>query len=103
MISDAWKTQVPSPDSMIGSLASIEAPKSLQYEGDDALLYAQALHDILWNEHKIEIPVIPFEGKIWIRFSIQVFNRLKDYAHLMETVPTIKKSHVLKMLKTLKT
>ncbi|MFM7156471.1 MAG: aminotransferase class V-fold PLP-dependent enzyme [Bacteroidota bacterium] len=103
MISEAWKTHVPSPDSMIGSLASIEAPKHLQYDGKDALLYAQALHDILWNDHKIEIPVIPFAGKIWIRISIQVFNRLKDYVHLMEIVPTIKKAQIIKMLKTLKT
>ncbi|MFN4917262.1 MAG: aminotransferase class V-fold PLP-dependent enzyme [Ignavibacteria bacterium] len=102
MIAEAWKTPIPSPDSMIGSLASIEAPKHLQYDGEDALLYAQALHDILWNEHKIEIPVIPFQGKIWIRISVQVFNRFKDYMHLAEVVQTIKKSEVKKMLKTLK-
>jgi isopenicillin-N epimerase len=102
MIADVWKTTVPAPDSMIGSLASIEAPKHLQYDGEDALLYAQALHDILWNEHKIEIPVIPFHGKIWIRFSVQVFNQFRDYAHLAETVSIIKKGQVMKMLKTLK-
>ncbi|GDX63345.1 isopenicillin-N epimerase [Chlorobiota bacterium] len=102
MIAEAWKTNAPSPDYMIGSLASIEAPKHLQYDGEDAFLYAEALHDILWNEHKIEIPVIPFAGKIWIRISVQVFNRLKEYMHLAEVVPTIKRSHVLKMLKRLK-
>lgn len=102
MIAESWKTKVPSPDSMIGSLASIEAPYHLQYDGDDALMYAQALHDILWNDYKIEVPVIPFAGKIWIRISIQVFNQLKEYIRLAEVVPTIKKSHIKKMLKSLK-
>jgi isopenicillin-N epimerase len=73
----------PSPDDMIGSLASLPLP-----DGDgrvsDSPLYADPLQDRLLQEFHIEVPVIPWPAppKRLIRISGQVYNRDEDYESL---------------------
>ena len=37
--------------------------------------------DVL-REHGIEVPVLPIDGKLWVRISAQVYNELPDYEAL---------------------
>ena len=73
----------PCPDDMIGSLASLPLP-----DGDgrpsESPLYADPLQDLLLEQFRIEVPVIPWPAppKRLIRVSGQVYNRDGDYEKL---------------------
>jgi len=68
---------------MIGSLASLPLP-----DGDarpsESPLYADPLQDLLLEQFRIEVPVIPWPAppKRLIRVSGQVYNRDGDYEKL---------------------
>ena len=43
---------------------------------------AQALRDLLLFEHHIEVPVVAFGERLWLRLSAQVYNEIEDFEHL---------------------
>ena len=43
---------------------------------------AVALNKRLFDEHRVEVPIIPFAGRLWARISAQVYNTLDDYRRL---------------------
>lgn len=47
------------------------------------------LHDRLFLEHRIEVPVIPFEGKTLVRVSMQVHTTLADVEKLARVLPRL--------------
>ncbi len=47
------------------------------------------IKDILWNEYKIEIPIVEWQGNNYIRSSIQVYNNKKDIDVLMNALVSI--------------
>ncbi|MBL7901925.1 MAG: aminotransferase class V-fold PLP-dependent enzyme [Bacteroidia bacterium] len=50
----------------------------------------EALQTLLYDKYHIEIPVIPFENKVFIRFSINGFNTSSDLDKLYEALKQIK-------------
>ncbi|HEY8601527.1 MAG TPA: aminotransferase class V-fold PLP-dependent enzyme [Thermomicrobiales bacterium] len=56
-----------------GQMASIPLP------GDDV----QRIKETLWDDHKIEIPVMQRDGQIYARISIQAYNRREDVDKLV--------------------
>jgi isopenicillin-N epimerase len=40
----------------------------------------------LWAEHRVEVPVLPFAGKTWVRISAQLYNDEGDYQTLIDAV-----------------
>ena len=40
------------------------------------------LHDYLWDTHRIEVPVMPFNDTLWIRVSAQMYNVREEYETL---------------------
>jgi len=48
-----------------------------------------ALKNVLFNEYKIEIPVMPHEDKVYLRYSIQAFNTQSDLDTLYNAVEDI--------------
>ena len=78
----AWKTTVGAPDAMVGSMAVVRLPGNRP----GTLEAAAAVHDRLWRDHRIEVPVIPFAGTLWIRVSAQIYNEMADYERLAEVV-----------------
>ena len=42
----------------------------------------EKLHDILYNEYRIQVPVLIHEGNSYLRYSIQGFNDQNDLNHL---------------------
>jgi isopenicillin-N epimerase len=80
----AWTGQsAPTPDSMIGSLASV--PISDGPAGEPSPLYVDPLQQRLWDQFRIEVPIHPFPAppRRLIRISAQAYNDLGDYQKLV--------------------
>ncbi len=50
----------------------------------------EGLQTLLYDVYRIEIPVIPFDGKVYIRFSINGFNTPSDLDALYEALKKIR-------------
>ena len=86
LLCEALGTSPPFPDSMVSALASVEidtgkevGPMSL--EGDP-------FHNLLLDEHGIQIPVMPWRhhGIRYIRISAQLYNHPDEYRYLAEAL-----------------
>lgn len=77
---DALGVPAPCPDAMIGSMASVP----IALDGSRA----DALHDLLLDRYKIEVPVIPWSAPkgVFLRVSAQVHNAPGDYARLIDAL-----------------
>ncbi len=80
----------PCPDSMIGTLAAVCLP-----DGDPTVparsLYGDPLQDVLFEQHRIEVPVVPWPAppKRVLRVSAQAYNAREEYVHLADTLKRI--------------
>jgi isopenicillin-N epimerase len=70
------------PVGMSCAMASIQLPSCFG-AGEEA---AKALHDALWRDARIEVPVIALDGHLSVRISAQVYNQMDDYAALAEAL-----------------
>lgn len=78
----------PAPRSMLGSLASLPLPDSNLKTRPTSPLYADPLQTLLWENYKIEVPVIPWhqKPKRLIRISAQLYNSLPQYEFLARSL-----------------
>lgn len=87
ILRSALGIEAPCPDSMIGSLASLPLP-----DGDggsvNELFPFDRLQDRLFNEYRIEVPVIawPVAPKRLVRISAQLYNSQAQYVALSEAL-----------------
>ena len=54
--------------------------------------YPEQLHALLFDKYKIEIPVMPHEGEVYLRYSIQAFNSQDDLDILYDAIEDIIKT-----------
>jgi isopenicillin-N epimerase len=73
------------PSSMRAAMVTIRLPTD--QPGTRAV--ADSIHDRLSDEHRIEVPIIDFADRLWVRISAQCYNELPDYARLGEVLPTV--------------
>lgn len=73
------KPLCPVTDEFLGQMCSIEVNTR----------EPEKLKQVLFNTYKIEIPVMRQDGKIFIRYSIQVFNTQKDLDILYQALTDI--------------
>ncbi|MGH6933570.1 MAG: aminotransferase class V-fold PLP-dependent enzyme [Dongiaceae bacterium] len=78
LLASAWATEIGVARSMRGAMAIVRVPDAP--DADPAA--AAALHDRLWQDHRIEVPVIPLAGRLWLRVSAQIYNAIEDYQRL---------------------
>ncbi|PYQ25485.1 MAG: aminotransferase [Acidobacteria bacterium] len=71
LLCDTLQFDKPAPDEMIGSMASVILP-----DGE-----RDALQDRLLFEHRIEVPIMPWPGRV-LRVSAQLYNEFADYEKL---------------------
>jgi isopenicillin-N epimerase len=71
------RLEKPAPDEMLGAMASIILP-----DGD-----GEALQNRLLFEHRIEVPVMPWPGRV-LRLSAQLYNSFADYEKLAAALRT---------------
>jgi isopenicillin-N epimerase len=83
LLCEALEIEPPCPDAMIGSLASIPLPDGEGRRSHDLFPF-DVLQDRLFNDYRIEVPVIawPAPPKRLIRISAQLYNRREQYAYL---------------------
>ena len=86
MLADRLGLELPCPDSMIGSIASLhltEGPAN-----PPSPLYEDPLQGRLWEEDRIEVPIGPFPEppQRIIRISAQLYNGMGDYEILADAL-----------------
>lgn len=85
LLCDRWNVQPLSPidGGMIGSMATLSLPAPL-----DHLSVPQSLHlqQKLYNEHRIEVPVMCWRGRSFIRPCCQVYNLPEEYERLADVI-----------------
>jgi isopenicillin-N epimerase len=83
-----WATQAGAPLSLFGAMATIAVPTDRgRFKAAPATLEAAAaVHDYLWQDRRIEIPVPVFAGRLWVRISAQIYNRIDDYQRLADAL-----------------
>ncbi len=71
----------PLDGSMLGAMATVALP-------DEARRFetVESLQGRLYDDHRIEIPVIDWDGRWWIRASCQVYNTTDQYERLADVV-----------------
>jgi isopenicillin-N epimerase len=77
-----WQVPFETPESMIGTMATIPLPERLGSTADDAV----ALRDRLLHEHAIEVHLAAWKGRLQVRISAQIYNEPADYDRLAEAV-----------------
>lgn len=84
MLCQAWDVEplTPLDGSLMGSMATLELPGRIRDSHDSE----QSLHDLLLSSHRIEVPIMEWGGRLWIRFSAQIYNRPEHYFRLRDIV-----------------
>lgn len=79
------------PASMVGSMVSFHMPDAETTVQPSSPLYADPMQDILWGEHRVEVPIIPWPAppKRLMRISAQLYNAMEDYSKLSETLKIV--------------
>ena len=58
--------------------------------GDEIdVMVGRALRRRLWEEHRVEVPVMPVGDALWARISAQAFNVPQDYRRLASALPAL--------------
>lgn len=81
-LAERWSAPFETPESMIGTMATIRLPERLGATTDDAV----ALRDRLLYEHGIEVHLAAWKGRLQLRISAQIYNEPADYDRLGDAV-----------------
>ena len=73
-VAAAWGVMPGAPPEMFAGMVTLPLPV---YEPANAQTVARWRRKLL-DEHRIEVPVIAIEGRLWVRISAQVYNELSD-------------------------
>jgi isopenicillin-N epimerase len=84
VIAAALGTPLPHPDDprLYGTLAAIAMPGT--WDGDFAKLSARTA--ALYEVHRIEVPFMAYDARIWVRVSGNAYNAPSDYERLAEAL-----------------
>jgi isopenicillin-N epimerase len=77
-LAEAWGVERPAPTAMLGSMATLPVP----LPGEATFEAARALVRRLRDENGIEVFVQPFDRRLWLRVSAQVYNHIEEYDRL---------------------
>ena len=84
MLSHRWQVpaSTPADGSMLGSMATLPLPAGLRDRFADITALQQRLYDL----DRIEVPIIEWNDRWWVRVSCQVYNERAQYERLGEAV-----------------
>ncbi len=81
----AWGTEVGAPRAMLSAMAPVRVPGAQEASWEAG----RALRRRLWEEHRVEVPVMPVGDALWVRISAQAFNVPQDYRRLASALPAL--------------
>jgi isopenicillin-N epimerase len=90
MLCEALGIEPPSPESMIGSMASVPLPDA-DVDPEHAGPAFDTLERELFDNHRIDVPIFdwPTPPKRVLRISAQLYNTLDQYRYLAEALGTL--------------
>jgi isopenicillin-N epimerase len=87
MLCDRWDVEPATPmdGSMIGSMTTVPLPEQerLRQRFENDIL---KLRDALYAQHNIEVPIVDWDDRWWIRPSCQIYNLPQHYERLADAV-----------------
>lgn len=82
LLVERWGTLAGAPPGMFTAMAAVEVPSDLPATRENAT----ALRHRLRKDHKIEVQITPFNGRLWLRLSAYLYNELSDYERLADAI-----------------
>lgn len=92
LIAETFGTELPVPDSMIGSLANICLGTTTK--PPYGFNYIHPVQEELYAKYKIEVPIIVFPRNrptLWVRPAAQAYNHFSQWEYLKEALLEIRK------------
>jgi isopenicillin-N epimerase len=88
MLCARWNTipMTPLDGRLIGAMATLRLPLRFQHINEPA---REILQQRLYDEFKVEAPLILWDGHAYVRVSCQIYNRPQDYERLGEAIERI--------------
>lgn len=82
-----WNVEpaTPSDGSMLGSMVTVPLPLG----GPKMFESAEAMQQRLYDDHRVEAPIIDFDGNWWTRISCMIYTRPADIERLADAVPAM--------------
>src|SRR5205823_502477 len=77
-----WGSSLLGPEKMIGTMATVPLPAHLGSTPEDAM----RLRDALLFEHRIEVHVHVWMGRLRVRVSGQIYNEMSDVEQLLNAI-----------------
>jgi isopenicillin-N epimerase len=86
VLSECWKVALPAPPNALGAMITLPFPVNPGLTNGATVTGAKYWHDKLWNEHRIEVPILAFNNRFWVRLSAQVYNDVSDCMALIGAI-----------------
>jgi isopenicillin-N epimerase len=88
MLCQRWNTipMTPLDGSLIGAMATLRLPLRFQHIDQSA---CEKLQQRLYDEFKVEAPLILWDNHAYVRISCQIYNTPRDYERLGEAIEKI--------------
>jgi isopenicillin-N epimerase len=80
MIERAWGVAAAAPADMRAAMVTIALPTDQPATRTEA----DRIHDALYGDFGVEVPVFEFKGRLWVRISAQCYNVIEDYVRLLD-------------------
>jgi isopenicillin-N epimerase len=81
-LAERWNVQLETPESLVGTMATVVLPESVGRTVDESL----DVRDRLLFEHEIEVQLHSFRDRLHARISAQIYNTMEDIEQLAESV-----------------
>ncbi len=91
IITQAMNVEYAAPIEMLETMVAFPLPGNPKA----SLKYIDTLHDIIFDEYNIEVPILQVNGHCYLRISVNIYNELSDYQKLADVLPIIFKNGVL--------
>ncbi len=84
LLASALRTEIGAVPEMAGSMGLVRLPLGLDPTRSQAVRIRQALQAV-----RVDSPVHPLAGALWLRLSAYAYNEIDDYERLAELLPTV--------------
>ncbi len=85
MMIDRWDGLAAAGRDMSAFMTSVRLPA--RFRANEVT--ADHLRTTLLHDHRIEVPLFPWHGRLWLRLSAQVYNRLDEFERLATAIDTL--------------